>query len=86
MNQESDFCEIKLRRNILKKTLTEFERETLECLRSAVKEVYDDAKKNHKTLIIGDYNGNPIKVSVYEITKERKSQKRICRIQGTTTF
>jgi acyl-[acyl carrier protein]--UDP-N-acetylglucosamine O-acyltransferase len=63
--------------NVLK--LSEFERQSLEGLRKAVREVYREAMRNNQKVVVGDYKGNPRLIDPSEAFKKTTHRRRILK-------
>jgi hypothetical protein len=59
--------------------LGEFERQCLNGLKKAVREVYREAIRDNRKLVVGDYKGNPIWIDPAEMFRKRSIKKRILK-------
>jgi hypothetical protein len=59
--------------------LGEFERQALNCLKEAVREVYRDAIRDKRKLVVGDYNGNPRWIDPAEVFRKRSIRRKVLK-------
>lgn len=59
--------------------LSKFERESLNCLRSAVEEVYREAMREKRKLVVGDYKGNPRWIDAAEAYRKVYTRRKILK-------
>jgi hypothetical protein len=59
--------------------LGEFERQSLQGLREAVREVYREAMRNNQKVVVGDYKGNPRLIDPSELFQKTTSRRRILK-------
>jgi hypothetical protein len=59
--------------------LSKFERESLNCLRNAVEEVYREAMREKRKLVVGDYKGNPMWIDPAEAYRKVYTRRKILK-------
>jgi glutamine synthetase type III len=59
--------------------LGEFERQSLQGLREAVREVYREAMRNNQKVVVGDYKGNPRLIDPSEAFKRTTHRRRVLK-------
>ncbi|HOI25633.1 MAG TPA: hypothetical protein PK581_08635 [Caldisericia bacterium] len=59
--------------------LSNFERQSLNCLKEAVEEVYREAMRDNRKLVVGDYKGNPRLIDPSEAFKKVSTRSKILK-------